>query len=179
MKSRRITLLAAIAPLLLIGLQAAPAAASKTRTPTASRAEVTFVNPEKFTDAADGERGSDWGRDGNLEALKEHIERRASVYIPEGQKLKVKITDVDLAGEIEPWRSPNFRDVRIVKDIYFPRIELTFQLVDATGAVIKEGTRRLSDMAFLTTIHLDRSDPLVYDKGLLDDWMRSEFAAKK
>src|SRR6266542_1605415 len=100
MKSQRIAFLAAITPLLLIAAQAAPATS---KVPAPSRVEVTFVNPEKFTDAADASRGSDWGRDSNLESLKEHIERRAASYIPEGQKLVVKITDVDLAGEIEPW----------------------------------------------------------------------------
>ena len=176
MKSPRIPLFSVLALLSVSGLQAAPTAA---KTAPASRVEVTFVDPEKFTDAADGQRGSDWGRDGNLEALKEHIERRASTYVPEGQKLIVKITDVDLAGEIEPWRGGNFQDVRIVKDIYSPRIELSFQLLDGSGKVSKEGTRKLTDMAFLMNVDINRTDSRVYEKRLLDDWMRTEFAAKK
>ncbi len=176
MKSSRISLLSILALCSVAGLQTA---AGKATTPAVSRAEVTFVDPEKFTDAADGYRGSDWGRDANLETLKEHIERKASIYIPEGQKLLVKITDVDLAGELEPGRGPQLQDVRIVKDIYSPRVELSFQLVGADGAVIKEGTRRLTNLAFMMDIHWDRSDPRVYDKRLLEDWLRSEFAKKK
>jgi hypothetical protein len=176
MKSRHIPLLSAITLFSFAGLQAAPATA---KTTDASRVEVSFVNADKFTDAADGDRGSDWGRDSNLEILKEHLVRKASRVIPEGQKLVVKITDVDLAGEVEPWRSVRFHDVRIVKDIYPPRIELSFQLLDAAGAVIKEGTRHLSDMSFLMNIYSNRSDARVYEKGLLDDWIRSEFRVKK
>jgi hypothetical protein len=176
MKSTRIPLLSVIAACAVVGLHAAPA---KSKAPIASRVDVAFVEPDKFTDAGDGYRGSDWGRDAILETLKEHMERKASIYVPEGQKLVVKITDIDLAGEIEPGRGPRMQDVRIVKEIYSPRIELNFQLLAANGAVVKEGTRRLSDLSFMTNINFDRNDPRVYEKRLLDDWMRKEFSAKK
>ena len=176
MKSPRITLLSAITLFSCINLPAAP---STTPAAAVSRVAVNFVDPEKFTDAADAERGSDWGLESNLQILKEHLERRASRLIPENQKLVVTITDVDLAGEIEPWRGARLQDVRIVKDIYPPRIDLSFQLLDASGVVIKEGKRHLSDMSFLMNIYSNRSDTRVYEKGLLDDWMRSEFRVKK
>jgi len=172
MKIPRITLSVFAGLLTIVGLQAA---GSK----PALRAEVTFSNPEKFTDAADDQRGSDFGRDANLQELKNHLEERANNYIPEGQKLQVTVTDVDLAGEIEPWRSPNLRDARIIKDIYSPRIQLSFKLTDASGAVVKEGTRTLSDQTFLMNIYPNRSDPRVYEKALIDNWLRSEFNAKK
>lgn len=162
----------------LVGLTAGGLFAADQNAKT-DRVEVTFVNPDKFTDAADAQRGSDWGRDANLADLKKYIVDRASRYLTEGQKLSVSITDVDLAGEIEPWRSSSLRDARIMKDIYFPRIDLSYKLTDASGAVVKEGTRHLSDMNYLMNIHPDRSDPRVYDKSLLDDWIRRDFATKK
>jgi len=172
MKTLRVTLLT------VLGLTAGALFAAD-QTSKADRVEVTFVNPDKFTDAADAQRGSDWGRDANLDVPKKYIIERASRYVPEGQKLSVSITDVDLAGEIEPWRSSSLRDARIMKDIYFPRIDLSYKLTDATGAVVKEGSRHLSDMNYLMNIHTDRSDPRVYDKSLLDDWIRRDLATKK
>jgi hypothetical protein len=154
-------------------------AAPSTQPSTPTRVEVTFVDPDKFTDAADGSRGSDWGRDGNLDILKKHLERRASRALGEGQRLVIKITDVDLAGEVEPWRGPRLQDVRIVKDIYPPRIDLSFQLLDAAGGVLKEGTRHLTDMSFLMNVSPIRKDARVYEEALLDDWVRSEFRSKK
>lgn len=171
MKISRIALTAFASLVTVLGLQAGPKAAS--------RAEVTFSNPENFTDAADDQRGSDFGRAANLKELKDYIEDRANTYVPEGQKLQVTVTDVDLAGEIEPWRSSSLRDARIIKDIYTPRIQLSFKLTDASGAVIKEGTRNLTDLTYLMNIYPNRSDPRVYEKGLLDNWLRSEFGAKK
>lgn len=172
MKTLRVTLLT------VLGLTAGALFAADQNS-KADRVEVTFVNPDKFTDAADGQRGSDWGRDANLDVLKKYIIERASRYVQEGQKLSVSITDVDLAGEIEPWRSSSLRDARIMKDIYFPRIDLSYKLTDATGAVLKENSRHLSDMNYLMNIHPDRSDPRVYDKSLLDDWIRRDIATKK
>lgn len=159
----------------MAGVRAAPASSSN----SSSRVEVTFENPDKFSDAADGQRGSDFGREGNLAQIKDYIEHRAAKLLPEGQRLSVTITDVDLAGEVEPWRTSSAQDIRFVKEIYPPRIDLSFQLTDANGTVIKEGKRELRDMAFMMKLHLDRSDPRVHEKGLLDDWIRSEFRTKK
>jgi hypothetical protein len=146
----------------------------------APRAEVTFSDPDNFTDAADGQRGSDYGREANLAEMREHVLRRANSYVPEGQKLEVTVTDIDLAGEIEPWRSPQAHDVRIIKDIYAPRIDLTYRLIDtATGAVVKEGESRLRDLTFNMNIHANRNDRRVYEKALLDDWLRKEFGRVK
>ena len=161
----------------LLGLAVAAGLAAGPKTPP--RAEVIFSHPDKFTDAADGPRGSDIGRDSNLEQLKDYLVDRANVYIPEGQKLEVTITDVDLAGEVEPWRGPRFQDTRIVKDIYSPRIDLSFKLTDASGAVLKQGTRQLRDLTFNMKIYTNRNDSRVYEKGLIDDWMRNEFRARK
>jgi hypothetical protein len=145
----------------------------------APRVEVNFNEPDKFTDAADGPRGTDYGREGIIEDLQTYLVRKASAYVPEGQKLTVTIKDIDLAGEIEPWRSPQFQDVRIIKDIYPPRIDLSFKLVDASGAVVKEGNRQLRDLTFTMNINPNRNDPRVYEKALLDDWLRSEFNRAK
>ncbi|ACB74113.1 DUF3016 domain-containing protein [Opitutus terrae] len=173
MKTTRLTL-----SVFLAVTAAAVLSAADPKTP--SRVEVTFTDPEKFTDAADAQRGSDFGREANLQELRQYIERRATRFVPEGQKLSVTITDVDLAGEVEPWRTPRMSDARFVKDIYPPRIELSFRLTDASGAVIKEGTRKLSDLTFMMNLHaVNRDDPRIYEKDLLDRWISSEFRPNK
>ncbi len=147
--------------------------------PAKDRVEVSFSDPEKFTDAADGPRGSDHGRDGNLDTIKQHLIERASRVLPEGQRLSVTITDVDLAGEVEPWRTGAAQDIRLIKDIYSPRITLDYRVTDASGAVVKEGSARLSDLSFNMKLHANRSDARVYEKDLIDDWVRAEFGNKK
>ena len=144
-----------------------------------SRVEVIFFEPEKFTDVRDSYMGSDKGRDATLAELKDYLERRAVRGLGPGQKLSVTITDVDLAGDFEPWRGGQWGDVRIVKDIYPPRISLAFRLTEADGAVVKEGKRELRDLSFLMKLSIDRNDSLRHEKALLDDWLSTEFRSEK
>ena len=145
----------------------------------APRAQVTFTHPEKFTDVKEDQFGSEKGRNGILDQIRDYIVQQAKNYIPEGQMLAVDFTDIDLAGDFEPWRGPQFSDVRIVKDVYPPSMKFHFKVTDASGRVIKEGDRQLRDLAFQMNINIHRDDPLRYDKQLLEDWMRDEFPRRK
>lgn len=139
-----------------------------------ARAEVLFFEPQKFTDVRDSQMG-DASRTTYLEQIRDHLLEQAKYYVPEGCLLRVTITDIDMAGDFEPWRGPRWDDIRVVKDIYPPRINLSFRLTDAEGNVVKEGKRELRDMAFLMKITMSfRDDSVRHEKALLDDWLRSE-----
>src|SRR3546814_6438044 len=63
-----------------------------------------------------------------------------------------------------------------MRDVYPPRITLDFKLVGADGNVLAQGTRELSDIAYLQRGSLlADSDQLRYEKRLIDDWLRKEF----
>ncbi len=138
-----------------------------------SAVAVTFKDSDKFTDAR-----SSFGSSTDqyyLDTLSDHLKKVAAKHLATGQKLEITITDVDLAGDFIPG-NPNTQDVRIIKDIFFPRLALSFKLTGADGKVIKEGERKLSDMNFMGNISLiDRNQPLFYDKTLLSDWVQKEF----
>jgi hypothetical protein len=170
----------ACATALLAGMSPAlraaePAAADSGR----ARADVIYLEREKFTDVQDRYLGDDAGRDEILDQLKEHITYDAAQRLPAGTVLQVTVTDIDLAGDFEPWHGPQFYDVRIVKDIYPPKIALAFKLTDAAGNVLKQGTRVLRDLTFQMSLSVDRDDPLHYEKQLIDDWFRAEFGRPK
>lgn len=163
-------------PLLaFLSLIAAAVAAAAAPEKPVSAIEVTFLNSEKFTDAKDDQMDSDRGREAVLEQLKEHLVTHGAKYLAKGQRLQITVTDVDLAGDFEPWRGINFHDIRIVKDIYPPRVNLEFKLLDAEGKVVSEGKRQLRDLGYLMTMAMPTSDPLRYDKEMLSDWLRQEF----
>src|SRR5262245_18645057 len=135
----------------------------------ADRVEVGFVHPEKFTDA-----GRYWGgeksREANLAELARHIEQRAERLLPQGQKLSVSITDLDLAGAYEPWRR-GVGDVRVVRNVYPPRIDLDFRITAADGSVVKQGARNLRELAFGNGNVVYPDDRLRHEKALIDDWL--------
>jgi hypothetical protein len=158
-----------------LGLMSVGAAVAASADKPAANVEVTFVAPEKFTDVKDDYMDSEKGRAALLSELKEHLVKRGAQYLGANQRLEIKVTDVDLAGDFEPWRGPNFQDVRIVKDLYPPRVDLEFRLIGADGKVISEGKRQLRDLAYTMTIAMPTSDPLRYDKEMLSNWLRQEF----
>jgi hypothetical protein len=161
--------------LMVFGLCSVGAVFAAPAAKPAAAVDVTFVAPEKFSDAKEDSMDSAKGREAVLEELKQHLIRQGAAYVAPNQRLEIKVTDVDLAGDFEPWRGPNFQDVRIVKDIYPPRVKLEFRLVGADGKVLSEGQRQLTDLSFLMTVAMPTSDPLRYDKELLSNWLRREF----
>lgn len=140
-----------------------------------ARADVVFFEPQKFTDVKDTASG-DFERTTYLDQIRDHLLEQAKYYVPEGHHLSVTFLDIDMAGDFEPWRGPRFDDIRIVKDIYPPRISLAFRLTDAAGNVVKEGKRDLRDLAFMMKITMGfRDDPVRHENALIDDWLHAEF----
>lgn len=171
MKSKHLFLVSMLGVATAFSLQAAP---QKSPNGANDRAEVIFFEPEKFKDAADSDQG-DVVRSGHLDEIKTHVLNQAKSLVPAGYKLQVTFTDIDLAGEFEPWRGPSADRVRIVKEIYPPRIDLAFRITDAEGNVVSEGRRQLRDDNFMSKLTLaSRNDPLRHEKELIDTWLRQE-----
>lgn len=175
------------AAVLIAALAAATAADARVRTvtdPQAPRAlasnadspvKVDWTDPAQFTDIRysrnrwEAERGN-WVND-----LASYFQKTAAKHLPEGQQLQVTITDIKRAGDYEPWHGPRMDDVRIVKDIYPPRLSFTWVRTDASGQVIDQGEKKLVDTAFLmSSVSFNGSDPLRYEKRMIDDWLRRE-----
>ena len=139
-----------------------------------ARVQVVFSDPQKYTDVKSDYMGGDKERDILLGELRKHLEYRAATHVPEGHRLTVTITDVDMAGDFEPGRAPRLGGARIVRSVYPPRIVLRFELADASGSSVKAGQRNLTDLAFLSGPDIYRNDMLKYEKILLDDWLPRE-----
>lgn len=138
---------------------------------------VAFQDPEQFTDVNERQFKTTPDKNQNLQQLKSWLEKRAGKMLTADQQLSVTFLDIDLAGAFEPWQSPSLQDVRVVKDIYPPRLKLRFQLKRADGSLISEGERELRDLGYLMKAGSIGSDSLAHEKALLDSWLRKEFPA--
>lgn len=113
-----------------------------------------------------------------LDEFRRHLTTAAKRYLKDGQTMEVNFSDIDLAGEFEPWHSRGYQDVRWVRDIYVPRLKFDYKLTDAEGGVISEGSENLVDLAFLWSVsQIDSHTQTRYEKQMLTDWMR-KFRAK-
>jgi Protein of unknown function (DUF3016) len=140
-----------------------------------SRVSVTFVEPEKFTDA----KRSEMQRSSAvvLGELHRFMVTTGERYVPADRRLYVNVLDVDLAGDFELFRGPDFDQVRITKGLYPPRIVLQFRLTDGDGRTIKEGERKLTDIDYQLRSAYPREDYLRYEKDMLREWLRDEFGS--
>lgn len=161
-------------PLLLataLGLVAGLPAFAATQTGS-PRVEVIFDHPEKFTDIRDYYQPTEKGQQAILDQIREFLEQEGRYNVPEGYTLTITFQDIKLAGDFEPWRGPNWTDVRIIKAIYVPRFKFTYVVADKAGKVVKQGTENLTDLNFQDRVALPTDDPLRYEKSILTDWVR-------
>jgi hypothetical protein len=138
----------------------------------AADVEVKWSNPDKYRDIYAGEENRKHFKENTFKALEEHL-LKLSEALPKSQTLKIDVTDVDLAGSVHHGGS---RQIRVIKDIYFPRIKLSFQLLNANQSVVLSGEENLKDMNFLMGTRLRyRNKTLGYERQLLDDWFDETF----
>jgi hypothetical protein len=133
---------------------------------------VSFVGAEQYTDA--GIYGADSAR--NLGVLERHLKTLAARCVAEDDTLHIEILDVDLAGRHEWWRGKAY-DVRIMREITWPRLDVRYVWRDAGGTVLAEGRERLADMNYLLhSAHASyESDVLPYEKRMVEDWIERRF----
>jgi len=165
------------------GANAAPRTVTDAQAPRALQADgpvsVKWDDPAKFTEIRqstnrfEAERG-DW-----VQQLARYLQTTAAKPLQPGQTLDVTLVDIKRAGDYEPWHGPRGSDIRIMRDIYPPRISLQYTLKDASGRIISEGDARLSDTGYLHNVGLKSdSDPLRYEKRLIDDWVKRQLASQ-
>ena len=139
---------------------------------------VTYADPKRMSDARQSPRETDRARRAWLDALSLHLADRAAPLLAPDQRLDVYLTDLQRAGAFEPGRGAGAGDVRIVRDIYPPRIDLNFTLRTGSGRVLRQGQRQLRDAMFMSRSAASASDPLRYEKALVDDWLHTEFGRR-
>ncbi|MFT4256847.1 MAG: DUF3016 domain-containing protein [Pseudoxanthomonas sp.] len=181
MKSPALLSLALLAALPLAALAGNVTDADKPRSlPTEGPVAVSWNDPAQFSEIRyshnrwEAERG-DW-----VTQLAEYLRKSATKQLQPGERLEVNIVDVQRAGQYEPWRGPNFDNVRIVRDRYPPRMELSYTLYDANGQVLAQRDTKFSDMGFmLGSSPTNQSDLLSYEKRMIDNWVRRDLRAPR
>jgi hypothetical protein len=146
--------------------------------PAQGPVDVRWNDPAGFTEIRRSHNPAESRRGNWVETLARYLRERAQARLPAGERLEVVITDIERAGDFEPWHDVRFQDVRVMREIYPPRIDLHFRRVGADGSVLAEGERSLTDAGFMYQTRANDSDPLRYEKQLLDGWLRREIAVR-
>jgi hypothetical protein len=138
----------------------------------AATSEVTWTDYKSYRDIDSGNDGRKQFRERTFKDLEKHFAKLAEM-LPAGQTLKIDVTDVDLAGDTH---HGGVNRTRIVKEIYSPRMNFSYQILDADGSVIKSDDVVVKDMNFMSGSSLKyRNKSLGYEKKMLDEWFNETF----
>ncbi len=143
---------------------------------TAGESEVIWTEPDKYTDVRSGNENRKHFKERIFKNFEKHF-AKLSEKLPEGKTLKINVTNVDLAGDV---RFSSMQQVRIVKDIYIPRIEFSYELINTDKSIAASGDVDLKDMGFMTSSSSYKSNSvLYYEKRMIDKWFKNTFVADK
>ncbi len=139
---------------------------------------VEFKEVDKYTDFS----VSGLSEEKTQGIFESELERELKIfserYIGENQKLHIVFEDIDMAGDIQPWRNRHNADIRYIERVYPPRMELAYTLTDADGTVLLEGEETIADISFdfniLAPIRT-QSMSFFYEINMLEDWIRKTF----
>ncbi|NRR32623.1 DUF3016 domain-containing protein [Oxalobacteraceae bacterium] len=139
-----------------------------------AQVSVDFVKPESFSDVP----FSTVQREQLQKDLAAHFEQLGK-RLPAGQSLKLAVLDVDLAGRMKPVRRAT-EDIRVLNGgADWPRMVLRYSL-EQDGKVLRSGEAKLANMNYQMGINrYGDSEPLRYEKQMIDEWFGKEFAAPK
>ncbi|MFS2005150.1 DUF3016 domain-containing protein [Duganella sp. CT11-25] len=132
---------------------------------------VTYVKPDDYTDVP----RSVIERDRVLKDFSEYF-AKLDKKLPAGQSLKIEVLDIDLAGRLYP-RYSGGDDIRVLKGgADWPRMHLRYTLTQ-DGQTLRSGDEQLSNMNYqMSMTRYADSEPLRYEKQMLDDWFKKTIA---
>jgi hypothetical protein len=141
--------------------------------------EIEWDKPEKYRDVRPSNESRKRFRDATFERLDKYMNKLA-LALPDDNKLLMKVSDLDLAGQVWPASFVGLghgtSDVRIIKNIDIPRMTFSYQLQDESGEVLQQAEVNLKDMSFLDRSNRHfKSEPLRYEKNMLKRWFEQEF----
>ena len=145
----------------------------------AGEAKVTWLEPEKYSDIRPGNETRDNFKE---RIFKEFDSMFSSIAkkLPEGYQMDVTVTDLDLAGEINGMYSKFGWDIRVIKELYWPRMSFSYVLKNEKNEIIGSAKEELKDMNFMTSIGMHRSrSSFDFEEKMLNDWFKAQQKMKK
>jgi hypothetical protein len=134
--------------------------------------EVKWVNPDDYTDIRSGNLNRKKFKEQVFSQFEKHFEKLAT-KLPEGQKLKIEVHNLDLAGDVN---AGGMERIRIVKEVYSPKMKFSYQLVGDNDTKISAGEANLKDMNFMGGTSMKyKHHSFGYEMKMLDHWFKETF----
>ncbi|MEM9157934.1 MAG: DUF3016 domain-containing protein [Verrucomicrobiota bacterium] len=136
---------------------------------------IDFERPEKFTDIEAGALTTEKEQEYILSRISDAFTDGAKRYLPNGYSIEISVNDVDLAGAIEPWQY-RYDDVRIMREIYPPRLKFDYAIRDANNEIVSDGYVNLKDYNYLLNpLRFTSQERTAFHvTSLVKDWLKGD-----
>lgn len=144
----------------------------------AGETKVTWQDPDKYTDIREGNELRESFREklfGDFELIFADLAKQ----LPDGYLFEVTVTDVDLAGEVNWMHGGSTQNIRIVKNIYRPRISFNYTLTNASQGLVVSGKEDIKDPNFLSSVGGPAVTRFGYEERMLKNWFKKQQREKK
>lgn len=139
--------------------------------------KITWQEPTKYTDiVATGQLQSRF-ENKLFNTLTDELNGIASKVLKPGEVLMMDVTNVDLAGDVRPSFGETATNIRVVKDVYPPKINFRYKIMQG-NRVVMSGNEKLQDMFFMGGIQPVVQRPFMYESNLLRHWFNKSIAPR-
>ncbi|KRB72533.1 hypothetical protein ASE07_27080 [Noviherbaspirillum sp. Root189] len=114
-----------------------------------------------------------------LQTITNHLLGLGTRCLQGSQTLDVEIHDIDLAGQLEWWHGAGGRDLRVMREMTWPRMDVSYVLRGEKGHS-SEAREKINDMNYLSNSYAARNAtiatiPLPYERAMLTRWFETHF----
>ncbi|WP_412499920.1 DUF3016 domain-containing protein [Shewanella chilikensis] len=173
MKIRHLLLVSALAS----GSVLAADKADENPVTESGKVKIEWQSPKDFRDIKSASELQSRYEKRLFDTLTKTLDKDVSSSLKDNQKLELTVTDVDLAGDVRPTFGATANDIRVVKNVYPPKISFSYRLLEGDQLVIA-GDEKLTDMQFLDHVDRINSDSFRYEERMLKDWFQKTLKPK-
>ncbi|MBI3714263.1 MAG: DUF3016 domain-containing protein [Burkholderiales bacterium] len=142
----------------------------------AGEAKLNWGKFDDFTDIVPSHESKEMFRETiqkEFAAVFNHLAKK----LPDGFELEVTVTDIDLAGDIRPGMWLSTHEIRVMKEIYWPRMNFSFELRNEKKEVIATGKEELRDMDYLRRVRIPSGNTsFEFEEKMIQDWFKKQIA---
>ncbi|WOT04762.1 DUF3016 domain-containing protein [Shewanella youngdeokensis] len=133
--------------------------------------KIEWQEPKNFKDVEAGSDIQSRFEKRTFENITKGLNKEAAKLLKPNQKLEMVVTDLDLAGDVRPSFGATTHDLRVIKDLYPPRMTFSYKVIEDNKTVIV-GDEKLLDFNFMHSTHSHSNRPNRYEVEMLKSWLK-------
>ena len=137
---------------------------------SAAKIELNFEGLESYSDFSIEGLSEEKTQGAFVDEVSRNL--RLKKFVGEDRTLVITFKDIDMAGDIQPWRNRFNAEIRYIEGIYPPSMKFAYTLSDLNGAVIAQGEESIKDLTFDFNLKRPGNSQFEYELNLLEDWAR-------